>query len=158
MTEICPDAVELKINVIELAEMDVKEVTAVAPMLTDVAAPTFVPVTVTRLPTVAEAGVNVSVPGMTRVIVTENEGVTNGVPVAALIVNVELRALPSNGIFTSNCVLESTANGTETDPVVNLTEVVPARFVPVIINAVPAPPVVTLNGLRAKVGTTAVAE
>ena len=102
VTEICPDAVELKINVIELADTDVKEVTAVAPMFTDVAAPTFVPVTVTRLPTVAEAGVNVSVPGITRVIVTENAGVTNGVPVAALIVNVELRALPSNGIFTSN--------------------------------------------------------
>ena len=55
-------------------------------------------------------------------------------------------------------MLESTAKGTDTDPVVNLTEVVPARFVPVINNAVPAPPVVTLNGLRAKVGTTAVAE
>ena len=41
---------------------------------------------------------------------------------------------------------------------VNLTEVVPARFVPDMSRAVPAPPEVTLSGLAANVGVTAVAE
>ena len=83
-----------------LADVEVNEVTAVVPILTAVAAPIFVPVTVTKLPIVALAGVNVIAPGTTRAVVTENEGVTNGVPVAALIVNVDANALPNSGIFT----------------------------------------------------------
>ena len=132
------------------------EVTATPPMLTLVAAPIFVPVTVTKLPTVALAGVNVIAPGTTSAVVTVKDGETNGVPVAALIVNVEVKALANNGIFTRIRPLERTTNGTATDPEVNLTEVVPARLVPDMTSAVPAPPEVTLNGLVASVGVAAV--
>ena len=136
--------------------MEVNEVTATPPMLTLLAAPIFVPVTVTKLPIVALAGVNVIAPGTTRAVVTENDGVTSGVPVAALIVNVEVKALANNGIFTRIRPLERTTNGTATDPVVNLTEVVPARLVPDMTSAVPAPPEATLSGLIANAGIAAV--
>jgi hypothetical protein len=83
-----------------LADLDVNEVKTIVPILTEVAAPIFVPVTVTKLPIVALAGVNVIAPGTTRAVVTENDGVTSGVPVDALIVNVDANALPNSGIFT----------------------------------------------------------
>jgi len=145
-----------KINVSVLAEVEVNEVTATPPTLTLVAAPIFVPVTVTRLPIVALAGVNVTAPGTTKAVVTVKEGETSGVPDAALIVNVEVKALVNDGIFTRIRPVERTTNGTATDPVVNVTEVVPARLRPDMTSAVPAPPEVTLNGLVANEGLAAV--
>lgn len=67
-------------KVIELAEMVLKEVKVELPIMTVSAAPTLVPVTVTKVPTFPVAGVKVIAPGSTNVAEVEKVDVVKVVP------------------------------------------------------------------------------